>query len=293
MIVNEAALTALYTEFRALFEASMQGAVVPFDFSRFTMFVPTKTITVNYAWLGDLKPMRRWVGDRVAHTVKASNYSVDNVPYEDTLEIFIRDMEADNLGIYRPKVQLLAQEAKRHPLRLFAAVLENNDLCFDGQNLIDTDHPKDDGTTWSNKGTSALDATTFESAYTAGAEITDMNGDPIGVMYDTLMVPPRLRSAALKIVASERMPGGSNNDVNPNYQIVDVVVNPYLKDTNNWYLIDSKLPVKPVIHQERKAVQYAEDNTDAFRKGVVYHGIDGDYAFAPGLPYGIFGAIVP
>lgn len=289
MIVNAASLTSLFTEFKALFDATFKGAPNPFDLKRFTMFVPTNTISVNYGWLGELPGMRRWIGDRQINELDAKQYSVSNVPYETTLGVAVRDIESDNLGVYRPRVQGLARVAAQHPFRLFAAALEDNPLCADGQNLIDTDHPKDDGTTWSNKSTTALSATSFDAAMVQGATVTDAKGDPAGIKYDVLMVPPALESTAIGIVGVQTLANGASN---PNYGRVEIVVNPFLTDATNWYLFDTKVPYGPVIHQERKAATYAEDDSQKFSKGQVLHGVDGDYTMAAGLPFGLHGAIV-
>lgn len=294
MLADKATLEGVYEEFKALFEEQLQSQQTPFDISPFTTFVPCSTIQVTYNWLTELPGMRRWLGDRIVHGLKAETYSVENYPYEDTLGVDKRDIETDNLGIYRPKVQALAGAAKRHVFKLFAGVLEGNAVCADGQNLIDTDHPNDAGGTWSNKGTTALSFTTLDAALYSGAEVTDSDGYPAGIAYNVLMVPPRLRATAFQLCYSQGLPGSANNDVNYLQQDlgITVVVNPFLTDTNNWYLFDTTMPIKPVIHQERKAPTLDMDETNVFKNRMIQYGIDGDYALAPGLPHGLYGAIV-
>lgn len=299
MLVNKSSLEGVYKNFRAIYDAEMPQ-IAAFDYAPFVMDIPSNTITESYNWLSGMPGMNEWIGDRLVRDLKAHNYDVSNTPYESTLAVKRRDIETDRLGIYLPQVKALAFEAKDHPARLFATMLDASDstVCFDGQYLIDTDHPNDDGTTWSNKSTSALTYDTLKTNLIAMGKLTDGNSKRRGVRATVLMVPVDLEFTAYELCYSTNKPGSMNNDVNAARELFNlkVVVNPYLTDTNNWYLIDTTKPVKPAIFQHRKLGEFvaADDPSDTtvFMRNEFYYGIDGDYAMAAGFPHVIFGAIV-
>lgn len=82
-----------------------------------------------------------------------------------------------------------------------------------------------------------LDATNFNSAYTAMQSFMNNKGVPLGIMPTHLVVPPSLRAEAMTLVAQVLANGASN----PNYDIVKVVVCPWLVD--NSAVVSSVLSV--------------------------------------------------
>lgn len=299
MLVNKSTLEGVFKGFRAIADAELAKPDA-FSVDAFVMDVPTDTITESYNWLDGIPAVREWVGDRFVKDLYAHNYDVSNVPYEGTIGVKRRDIEADRIGIYAPQVKMLAQRAKQHKARLFSALLSAADstVCFDGQYLIDTDHPlSGSSSTFSNKGTSALSLDTLETAIYSLAERDDAQGEPLGISGDTLMVPPRLRHTAMKLCYSVGEPGSSDNDINTIKTLgIDVVVNPWLTETDWWFLFDSKFPVQPIIYQHRKEPEFVSvtdiNDSTVFSRGEFYFGVDMDHAMAAGLPDAIYGGIV-
>lgn len=66
--------------------------------------------------------------------------------------------------------------------------------------------------------------------------LQDAKGNVAGFVADALIVPPALQNVAWTI-ANELNAGG--NPTYANHRINEVIVNPYLTDTNAWYVIDS------------------------------------------------------
>ena len=112
------------------------------------MITKSTTKQNEYGWLGNFPGMREWLGDRVVNALKAHGYTIKNKKYEGTVGVSGDDIEDDNIGIYAPMVQTLAESAKQHPDQLLAALLLAGftSLCYDGQPFFDTDHPIKDGT---------------------------------------------------------------------------------------------------------------------------------------------------
>jgi hypothetical protein len=99
-----------------------------------------------------------------------------------------------------------------------------------------------------NLGTSALSAASWAAAKLAMRKQAEVNsGERLGPLTSPryLIVPPDLENTALTILASENMPGGANNDVNPEAAGAShdarldaarrrVIVVDLWTDTNNW-----------------------------------------------------------
>lgn len=124
----------------------------------------------------------------------------------------------------------------------------------DGQFLCDTDHPlgANNATQASNNGTTALSHSSLSDARTAMRKFKDPRGNPLGVMGDTLLVPPELENTALEIVTSTQKSGTANNDRNV-LSNMRVVVWDWLTDPNNWFLIDSRRAKRNLFWFNRQA----------------------------------------
>jgi len=157
MIINQAALTGIYRTFSAIFNQALE-AVSPM-WPTVAMQVPSTGRSVDYKWLGNFPMMREWLGDRVIKDLSAYHYEITNKDYESTIEVDRNDIEDDQIGVYTPMIQGLAQAAKEHPDYLVFALLAAGftTTCFDGQYFFDTDHPVG-ASTQSNYGGGASNA---------------------------------------------------------------------------------------------------------------------------------------
>jgi len=108
--------------------------------------------------------------------------------------------------------------------------------------LCSASHPtnEEDSTAISNLGTSALSYASLVATLAAGADMNDDRGFPMPSIFDVLYVPTALQATAYELIEAVGKPGGANNDANfLASQGLRVVVDPYLTDANNWYMIDS------------------------------------------------------
>jgi len=112
----------------------------------------------------------------------------------------------------------------------------------DGSNLFATDHFNERLTsglnsTWSNLETAAdLTTSSFNTAAVNMANRKDEGGDPMPIMPVKLMVAPAGREKALQIAGSEGVPEDALNSINVYKGSFDVVVNPWLTDSDAWYV---------------------------------------------------------
>jgi phage major head subunit gpT-like protein len=145
MIVNQAALSGIYKSFSTVFNQAFDAA--PSQVDLIAMRAPSSGRSVDYKWLGDFPTMREWLGDRVIKDLGAFHYEITNRDFESTVEVDRNDIEDDQIGVYTPMIQGLAQASKNHPDILAFALLAAgfNTLCFDGQYFFDDNHPVGDG----------------------------------------------------------------------------------------------------------------------------------------------------
>lgn len=145
MIINQANLSGIYKSFSTIFNQAFDGAASQYPLV--TMEAPSTGRSVDYKWLGNFPTMKEWVGERQIKDLGAFQYEIVNKSFESTIEVDRDDIEDDQIGIYTPMIQGLAQAAKSHPDVLVWALLKAGFAtpCFDGQYFFDTDHPVGDG----------------------------------------------------------------------------------------------------------------------------------------------------
>ncbi len=141
MIINNDALARLYTAFTAVFNAAFQETQTWYE--RVAMTVPASTRIMDYKFLLDFPMVREWMGDRQIGSLEPKAYQVETKDWEATIEVERNDIEDDQLGFYNPIVAALAQEARKHPEKLIADLMNNGFTtpCYDGKSFFATDHP--------------------------------------------------------------------------------------------------------------------------------------------------------
>ena len=150
-IINSEILTKLRTTIRGEFNDSI-GKLKPESFhNRVATTIPSGSGSNTYGFLGSFPKFRKWSGQRELGSIKEGAYTLQNEPYESTLEVLRTDIEDDNLGVYRFLTQREAQAGIDFLNINTAALLSSGDktLCYDGQNFFDTEHKvyaKADGT---------------------------------------------------------------------------------------------------------------------------------------------------
>ena len=151
MIINQAAMSGIYKTFSTVFNQAL--GTVESMVELIAMRSPSTGRSVDYKWLGDFPMMREWIGDRVIKDLSAFHYEIVNKPFESTIEVDRDDIDDDQIGVYVPMIQGLAQAAKQHPDILAFALLKLgfSTACYDGQYFFDTDHPVKDASV-SNSG---------------------------------------------------------------------------------------------------------------------------------------------
>lgn len=291
---------ALTTNFRTLWADQFLAAQnKPFlqGIRSLAMEVPSTTLIENYSWMGTVPTMREWVDERVLASLPASTYSITNRHYEATLEVDKDAIQDDRLGIYRPRIAQLAQEAARYPVQLISDVLIAGNtatgLAYDGQQFFDTDHVTPGAaytTAQSNKltgtGTTLAQITAdFEAARAAMMAFKDDQGRLMGIMPTHVVIPPGLLGVFRQFLNAGLINNGQTNIWTG---VVDIIEDPYLTDANDWYLVALDQPVKPLILQTRQAPEFAaldDPNTSetTFMRNRLLYGVDARWGSGYGL----------
>ena len=266
--------------------------VAPSDWERIATVVPSEHDTEKYAWLGSAPKMREFKDERIPAGLLPHDYSIKNKTWEASIAVERAALEDDQYGQIKLRTQGLAEEAKRHQDELVFSLLKDGfaNLCYDGQYFFDTDHAEGDSGTQSNKGTSALSASSLQAAFTAIMKFKDDKGKPMGIVPDTLVVPPDLKWTATELLESVYAPevvsGKTDTRRNVLSGVVELIVSPYLTDTNDWFLLSTRRIVKPVIFQSRVPIEFAalEGESEAgFMRDQFVYGVRARYNVGYGL----------
>jgi hypothetical protein len=197
---------------------------------------------VNVIPLQDMKPvtrLRRSDTDRYLEVAEAaehvqgdySTYKVEYVPkkYERGVNFTWEMLINDDLGAFRNIGRDLGLAAQNTVNDFVIGFIRDNPTIYDGKHLFHNDHD--------NLGSTALAEGPLAAAITAMRKQTSEKGVPLLIEPGFLVVPPELEFTAKKLVNSTLVPGGNYNDINVVRGLCEVLVEPLLTDSNNWYLV--------------------------------------------------------
>ena len=272
MLINGSSLKAINQGFSKVFNDQL--AVVSGDQNKIATEVIANTKTIDYAWLGDFPRMREWVGDRVLKDLSAYTYQITGKKFESTIEVDRDDIEYDNLGMVKPRIQMMASEAVGHYDELAFGLLETNGLCYDGDAFFSDTHTVGEAL-FSNLGTKKLSsATLLEYRAQMRGLSTDM-GRPLRIKPTLLVIPPELEQVAIEILNKEFL---ANSESNTSKGLMEYLVADWLTDAASWYMLDVSRPLKPIILQKNKEIKFVamdkEDDENVFMRDKFRYGVD-------------------
>lgn len=261
MLVNKASIQAAFVGLKTLFNNAFSTA--PSNWEKIAMKVPSSTGSNLYAWLSAFPRMRRWIGEKHVKSLKAFSYTVENEDFEATVEVDRNHIEDDQLGVYAPQAQMAGHSAKQLPDEIVYEVVNNGftSPCYDGQYYFDTDHPVGEQSV-SNKGTKKLSIASlaeamasYGAARTAMGKFADEDARPLNITPTVLLVPKALEDVGRALLTLERFEDGKPNIYKGT---AELVVSSRLTSDTAWFLLDTSMPVKPFIYQERKAPVFVQ-----------------------------------
>ncbi len=262
------------------------------DWERIATVVPSENDTEKYAWLGATPRMREFKDERIPASLLEHDYSIKNKTWEASIAVDRAALEDDQYGQIRLRIQGLADEARRHQEEMVFTLLKDgfNTLCYDGQYFFDTDHSVGESGTQANKGNSALSAASLQAAFSAMMKFKDDRGKPMGIVPDTLVVPPDLKWTAMELLqsvyATDEAAGKTEGRKNVLKGALNLIVSPYLSDSNDWFLLCTKRAIKPIIFQSRVPIEFSalEGNSEnGFMRDKYIYGVRARYNVGFGL----------
>lgn len=283
-IIDRTKIEDALTGFKATFANAFAGATPITD--AVATRIQSDSPQEVYNWFGEVPKMREWIGDRRFDELRAYAATIVNKNWANGIRINADDIRDDKLGLVQPKIATLAAAAARHQDELVMSYLSLGfagtlGLAYDGQYFFDTDHSDGGSASQSNKGTSALDATSFGVAWQSMLERTDENGEPLDIMPKFLIYGPKNRVVVQGLIEADTL---STGGVNVNFGSVVPVLSRRLVGTYDdyWFLIGEGVGgMKPIIMQEREPVEFiAQDdpasegyiNRKEFRYGANWRG---------------------
>jgi len=270
MLIDTSAIANLRTAFQGLYQSAYDSAAVWGP--QVATQVPSSTRSNTYGWTEQLPKMREWIGPRELKNLAAASYVITNKPYELTVSVDRDDIEDDNLGVYNPLMSEMGRVAAKWQDELLASALQagTSALCHDGLALFSTSHLMS-GSAQSNLFTStALTQANYEAKRAAMMTYQGEGGRVLGVMPDTLIVPPQLEYTARTIVQAATISTGGTNVSQGTAKVV--VVPELASEGTVWYLADCSRAIKPLVFQPRKSPEFVskdaptDDNVFSNRK---------------------------
>ena len=273
----------------AFFNTFQEGAHQWMDVA--TM-IPSEKDTEHYAWLGATPTVTEFLDERKPGDMSEYDYFIKNRTWESTIAVDRTALEDDQYGQIAVRVKQMASDANTALDLLTYGALGNGftGVCYDGLSFFNAAHPLGKlapvgAVTQSNMGTDALSSASLQAAITQMMRYQNDQGRPMGVIPDRLVVPPELYWEAATLLNSAFYPDvltTSNQalGINPLKGLLSLTTSPYLADTNNWFLLDTKRVVKAIIMQMRKEFEFEalEQNSETgFLRDKFYYGVRARY----------------
>jgi phage major head subunit gpT-like protein len=296
MDINRGNMNTLFTGYSAVFQNAF--GLAPNTYERFSTVVKGNQQIMEYPFLEQFAGMRQWIGDRQIKNISSKKLTVTEKPYEDTVSVKKRDIETDQYGTYNPLISQLGLNAGKLWNDLAFAALVANGTWLDSVAFFSASSRKYGDNTIKNYVTSALSASTFNTAYQEMMEYKGHNDKSLGVVPDLLIVGPKLRTTAWDIVKNELIATGSTNTTtsvkNANAGLVEMIVCPDLTGTYDdyWFLACTRGVIKPMIVQKGKdpVLTRMDRDTDenAFMRAEFLYGTEAYGAAALAFPHLIY-----
>lgn len=277
--------------------------------------MPTEVMNLP---ISDFPPaMVPWTGGRPLSSLAQYNTQLSAIHYVNGITIN-RDRFLDSQGSpagwavanYTRSVDNLAKIARRAMNANAAIALYTSTTGFDGVSIFNDSHPVDPSdasklstisgsATWDNLFAST--SLTWDNVWTVrqnSNKVVGFDGLPLGIDYDTLIVPASLRALATTICMADKVPFGTIHGGTPVAETyntlkgLNLIVIPELEvnSSTTWYMMDSRF--KPMVMGVAKepAVDFSQMSDQApaaFTHNEYRVGADGRWAARLVLPHGV------
>ncbi len=283
-------LAGMKTNFMAAYEVAVK------EYTQIATTITSTKSSETYPWLGSVPKMAEWKDERIPQAMLEHNLSIANRDWEASIAVDRNAIEDEQYGQIEVRVKELATEAVRFFDELAFTLMGQGIntagtagtiydgvtlTCYDGKAFFATNHSEGDSGTQSNRGSTALSATALQAAITAMKKFKNDKGKPAHVRPNMLTVPTDLEWEAKELLNSQYYPeeGTTTTKLATNVLkgSLNLLVNDYLTDTDNWYVFDTNRIVKPMILQLRQDPRFSSlvsGTESSFLRKKLYFGVD-------------------
>jgi phage major head subunit gpT-like protein len=282
-------IAATTISFKVIVDGTLEAAPDLKDLREITTEIPSSGQSNTYAWIGEAPEMREWLSERSIARLRSAAFTIENQDWAIGIEIAQNDLDDDQLGQTKLRLQAMALRGAGQALKLAIGKLASGfvDLCYDGLPMFSASHKEGESATQSNMLTSSLDDTgAYDTAIQRMMEFKTEQGEPFGSVPTHLIVGPSLRRTAMDIIGATALANGASN---VNVGSTKLIVSPRLvgADAAKWFLLDASKPVRALILQRRKPITFtssaAPGDYHRFLTGNLLYGIEARHAVGYGL----------
>lgn len=257
------------------------------QYSTITTMIPN---TKTYSALSEIAA-KEWTDERIPLGLLAHQFAVANKDWEASIALDRNALADDQLAVVKARINNLADEAARSLDQVIFEVLGGgfNHLGYDGTKFFADDHQEASTGIQSNLGHDELTISSYGAARASMMRTKDDRGRLMGVIPDTLVVPPALEETALQILNSDTYPasaGCMSGVGNPWKGSARLIVSPYLPSNRDWFLLCTSRAVRPIVLQMKKPIEFTalEENTESnFMRKTYSFGVDMRYSVGFGM----------
>jgi len=263
-VVTSDYLAGVLTNFRALFAESFEAARNLSPWREIAMEIPSTTLTETHTWLGTTPTMKDVSkGDLILEGLPRFDFSIENKVWKAGIEVERAVFEDDKVGLLLPRLRQLGEEAARHPGQLILNLPVTNPNAFDAVAFFaDTRmiglSANVDNILAGTGTTVAQFQTDLGSARAQMRKFQDDQGRPMNLVGNIIMVPAELEQVAYQALNANQgsitqpaIPATEDGAIRSAGYVV--IVNPFLTDVNDWYLLHAAGSIRPFIYQTRVA----------------------------------------
>lgn len=238
----------------------------PLEKDMFYTVRKSNKLTETYLEMGDIAPMGQFSGTlNYADISQGYQFTSTATEFAQGIKIQRRFIETDQLDIVNGLPEKLGVSAHRRIATdvffPFNNAFNTSITTLDGLALCSGAHTSNNGgTNQINRGTSAFGPVAVEATRINMKNfLTNTDARIPGMNPDMLIVPESLLEPAMELISSTGKVDTANNNSNFHKGRYKVVNSIWLDDTNNWFMVDSKIMKKYLDWRDIVELEFNKD----------------------------------